>query len=99
MYIILMMEMHTSIVKICTVSDIGTLQYSNESEPIVWSDIRLFTKDAHKVISRCSEMLTSMLSANSIIINEVTTSSLTEGIIIFQKKLVQRSVLLHHQMR
>ena len=69
------------IVKICTVSDVGTLQYSNESDPIVWSDMRFLTQNAHKVISRCSEMLTLMLSSNTIIINEVSSSSLTEGII------------------
>ena len=69
------------IVKICTVSDVGTLQYSNESDPIVWSDMRVLTQNAHKVISRCSEMLTLILSSNNIIINEVTSSSLTEGII------------------
>ena len=69
------------VVKICTVSDVGSLQYSNESDPIVWSDMRFFTQNAHKVISRCSEMLTLMLSFNTIIINEVTSSSLTEGII------------------
>ena len=65
------------IVKICTVSDVGTLQYSNESDPIIWSDMRFLAQNAHKV----SEMLTLMLSSNNIIINEVTTSSLTEGII------------------
>ena len=69
------------IVKICTVSDVGTLQYSDESDPIVWSDMRFLTQNAHKVISRCSEMLTLMLSSNTIIIKQVTTSSLTEGII------------------
>ena len=69
------------IVKICTVSDVGTLQYSNESDPIVWSDMRFLTLNAHKVISRCSEMLTLILSSNNFIINEVTSSSLTEGII------------------
>ena len=67
--------------KICTVSDVGTLQYGNESDPIVWSDVRFFTIDAHKVISRCSEMLTLMLSSNSITIKENISSSLTMGII------------------
>ena len=66
------------IIKICTVSDVGTLQYSNESDPIVWSDTRFFTQNAHKAIS---EMLTLILSFNTIIIKQVTTSSLTEGII------------------
>ena len=66
------------IVKICTVSDVGTLQYSNESDPIIWSDTRFFTQNAHKVIS---EMLTLILSSNTIIIKQVTSSSLTEGII------------------
>ena len=69
------------IVKICTVSDVGTLQYSNESDPIIRSDMRFLTQNADKVISRCSEMLTLMLSSNTIIIKQVTTSSLTEGII------------------
>ena len=68
------------IAKICTVSDVGTIQYSNESEPIVWSDMRFLTQNAHKVISRCCEMLTLMLSSNTIIIKQVTTSSLIEGI-------------------
>ena len=69
------------IVKICTVSDVGTLQYSNESDPLVWSDMGFLTQNAHKVISRCSEMLTLMLLSNNIIIRQVMTSSLTEGII------------------
>ena len=67
------------IVKICTVSDVGTLQYSNESDPIVWSDMRFCTQNAHNIIS--SEMLTLMLSSKNIIINKVTSSSLKEGII------------------
>ena len=61
-------------------SDIGTLQYSNDSDPIVWSDVRFFTKEAHKVISRYSKFLILMLSSNNIIIEEITTSSLTEGL-------------------
>ena len=67
--------------KICTVSDAGTLQYSNESDPIVWSDMRFFTKDAHDVISRCREMLILMLSSNNTISMEIAGSLSTKEII------------------
>ena len=69
----------TYVFKICTVSDVGTLQYSNESDPIVWSGMRYFISNTHKVISTCSEMLTLMLSSTNIM--NVATSLLAEGII------------------
>ena len=36
--------------KICTVSDVGTLQYSNESDPIILSADRILSNNIHKVI-------------------------------------------------
>ena len=65
--------------KICTVSDVGTLQYSNESDPIIWSGMRYFISNTHKVISTCSKMLTLMFSSTDI--ENIRTSLLAEGLI------------------
>ena len=52
----------TYVFKICTVSDVGTLQYSNESDPIVLSTDRILTNSIHKIIVANKDMLTSAFS-------------------------------------
>ena len=52
----------TCVFKICTVSDVGTLQYSNETDPIVLSTDRILTNSIHKIIVANKDMLTSAFS-------------------------------------
>ena len=52
----------TYVFKICTVSDVGTLQYSNESSPIVLSADQILTNNIHKVIVANKDKLTSAFS-------------------------------------
>ena len=47
------------VVKICAVSDVGTLQYSNESDPIIISAEGTLTNNIHKVIVAKNDGLTS----------------------------------------
>ena len=49
----------TYVFKICTVSDVGTLQYSDESDPIVISADGILTNNTHRVINANKDMLTS----------------------------------------
>ena len=49
--------------KICTVSDVGTLQYSSESSPIVLSADQILTNNIHKVIVANKDKLTSAFSS------------------------------------
>ena len=53
----------TYVFKIYTVSDIGTLQYSSESDPIVISADGILTKDVHKVIVANQDTLVSAFSS------------------------------------
>ena len=53
----------TYIFKICTVSDIGTLQYSDESDPITISGDGILTNNIHKVIVANKDILTSAFSS------------------------------------
>ena len=64
---------------ICTVSDAGTPQYSDESDPIIWSNMNFFRSNTHKVISKCSEMLSLIFSSTDV--KEIATSLLAEGVI------------------
>ena len=55
----------TYVFKICTVSDVGILQYSNESDPIVISADGILTNNIHKAIVANKDTLTSaFLSAD-----------------------------------
>ena len=54
---------NTYVFKICTVSDVGTLQYSNESSPIVLSADEILTNNIHKVIVANKDKLTSAFSS------------------------------------
>ena len=49
--------------KICTVSDVGTLQYSDESDPSVISANRILTNNIHKVIVANKDTLTSAFAS------------------------------------
>ena len=49
--------------KICAVTDVGTLQYSNESDPIVISADGTLTNNIHKVIIAKEGILTSSFSS------------------------------------
>ena len=53
----------TYVFKICIVSDVGTLQYSNESDPIVISADGILTNNIHKVIVANKDTLTSAFSS------------------------------------
>ena len=55
----------TYVFMICTVSDVGTLQYSDESDPIVISADRILTNNIHQVIVANKDILISaFLSAD-----------------------------------
>ena len=66
------LETHTSVsnlndgdayvFKICTVSDVGTLQYSDESDPIVFSANGILTNNMHQVIIDNQKLLSSAFS-------------------------------------
>ena len=53
----------TYVFKICTVSDVETLQYNDESDPIVISADGILTNDIHKVIVANKDTLTSAFSS------------------------------------
>ena len=53
----------TYVFKICTVSDVGTLQYSDESDPIIISVDGILTNNIHKVIVANKDTLTSAFSS------------------------------------
>ena len=53
----------TYVLKICTVSDVETLQYSDESDPIVISADEILTNNIHKVISTNKDTLISAFSS------------------------------------
>ena len=53
----------TYVFKICTVSDVETLQYSSESSPIVLSADQILTNNIHKVIVVNKDKLTSAFSS------------------------------------
>ena len=53
----------TYVFKICTVSDVRTLQYSDESDPIVISADGILTNNIHKVIVANKDTLTSAFSS------------------------------------
>ena len=52
----------TYIFKICTVSDVGTLQYSDESDPIIISADGILTSNIYKVVIANKDALTSAFS-------------------------------------
>ena len=53
----------TYVFKICSVSDVGTLQHSDESDPIVISADGILTNNIHKVIVANKDTLTSAFSS------------------------------------
>jgi hypothetical protein len=53
----------TYVFKICTVSESGTLQHSNESDPIIVSSDKILTNNIHQVIVANKDMLTSAISS------------------------------------
>ena len=53
----------TYVFKICTVSDVGTLQYSDEIDPIFISADGILTNNIHKVIVANKDTLTSAFSS------------------------------------
>ena len=53
----------TYVFKICTESDVGTLQYSDESDPTVISADGILTNNIHKVIVANKDTLTSAFSS------------------------------------
>ena len=73
---------NTYVFKICTVSDVGTLQYSNESDPIILYNSEISVKDIYTVITTvtttCHEMITLALSLADT--HKVATSLLAKKI-------------------
>ena len=69
----------TYVFKISTVSDVGTLQYSNESDPIVLSADRILTNNIHKVIVTNKDKLTSAFSSAGP--NKLAVTLSTKGVI------------------
>ena len=69
----------TYVFKICTVSDVGTLQYSSESSPIVLSADQILTNNIHKVIVANKDKLTSAFS--SVEPNKIALSLSMNGVI------------------
>ena len=69
----------TYVFKICTVSDAGTLQYSDESDPITRYNSGISVKDFHTMIIKCHEMTTlALFLANH---SKIVTSLLAKKII------------------
>ena len=58
-----MRDRDTYVFKICTVSDVGTQQHSDESDPIVISADGILTNNIHKVIVANEDTLTSAFSS------------------------------------
>ena len=56
---------NTYLFKISTVSDVGTLHYSNESDPVAISADRILTNNVYKVIVANKDILTSAISSAS----------------------------------
>ena len=69
----------TYVFKICTVSDVGTLQYSDESDPIVLYNSEISVKDIYTVISSWYEMITLALSLGDL--SRIATKLLEKEII------------------
>ena len=63
--------------KICTVSDVGTLQYSNESDPMVLYSSEISERSICTVITACRELMTSLSNPD-----KITNSLLEEKIIL-----------------
>ena len=74
----------TYVFKICTVSDVGTLQYSNESSPIVLSADQILTNNIHKVIVANKDKLTSAFS--SVEPNKIALALSMNGVISKEDK-------------
>ena len=74
----------TYVFKICTVSDVGTLQYSNESSPIVLSADQILTNNIHKVIVANKDKLTSAFS--SVDPNKIALTLSMNGVISKEDK-------------
>ena len=69
----------TYVFKICTVSDVGTLQYSDESDCIVISADGILTNNIHKVIVANKDTLTSAFSSADP--NTIAVMLLIKGVI------------------
>ena len=69
----------TYVFKICTVSDVGTVQYSDESDPIVLYNSGISEESISSVITTCHEMTTLALSlANP---NKIATTLVAKKVI------------------
>ena len=60
---------NTYVFKICTESDSGTVQYSDESDPTVVSAYGILTNNIHKVIIANKDILTSAFSSATLVKN------------------------------
>ena len=73
----------TYVFKICTVSDVGTLQYSNESDPIVLYNSGISEKKISSVITTMSCYEMTMLALSLANPNKIATS-------LFAKKIISK---------
>ena len=73
-------DVDTYVVKVCAVSDVGTLQYSDESDPIVISADGILTNNIHKVIVANKDLLTSAFSSADP--NTIAVLLATKGVIL-----------------
>ena len=69
----------TYVYKICTVSDVGTVQYSDESDPIVLYNSGISDQDICTVITTCCEMTTLALSLTNP--SKITTTLVAKKVI------------------
>ena len=95
--------------KICTVSDVGTLQYSDESDPVVLYNSVLSDQDICTVITTCHEMTTLALSlanpkkiATTLVAKKVISEENEAGITLNSKPSEQAMILstiIHKTMK
>ena len=90
----------TYVFKICTVSDVGTLQYSDESDPVVLYNSVLSDQDICTVITTCHEMTTLALSlanpkkiATTLVAKKVISKENEAGITLNSKPSEQAMIL------
>ena len=86
--------------KICTVSDVETLQYSNESDPVILHNSGISDKNIYTVITTCHEMTTLALSlanpkkiATTLVAKKVISEGSEAGITLNSKPSEQAMIL------
>ena len=90
----------TYVFKICTVSDVGTVQYSDESDPVVLYNSGISDQDIYTVITTCHEMTTLALSfanpkkiATTLVAKKVISEESEAGITLNSEPSEQAKIL------